>query len=119
MGFRLSLYGSKEPTLENVEGINKLRQTIRDQQKQQKNSFDQIRYQPKSIAVNDLVLMYALQILQQLVTAEKVIPKWRDQIRVTIGFKHDRDEVAEVKGGKRSQIPHIGVSGLENIKPLI
>ncbi|GLV46486.1 hypothetical protein CBL_20815 [Carabus blaptoides fortunei] len=122
MGFRMSLHGSKEPNLENIVDVTKLRRTIVErihkQQEEQAERFNKTRFQPNPIAVNDLVLIRITSLVANG-TSRKLTPKWRGPFRVSAILGNDRYEVAEIKGSSRSQIPYLGVAGVENIKPWI
>lgn len=122
LGVRVSLHGAKDPIVESYVDVTKVRKAIveriQTQQEEQKERFDKTRYQPKPIAVNDLVMIRVTS-FPATGSSRKLLPKWRGPFQVSRILANDRYEVAEVKGSQRSQIPYLGVAGIDNIKPWV
>lgn len=69
-------------------------------QKYDKLLLNESRYQPRPIAVDDLVLI-RITSLPARGTGLKLTPKWQGSFRVSKIIGNDRYEVVEVKGSKR------------------
>lgn len=118
----MSLSGCKKPEIVKIIDVTQLRQEIVEriynQQQEQKKRFDKTRFNPKSLKVNDLVLIRVTS-LPATGKSRKLLPKWKGPFRISKVVGNDRYEVCEIKGSRRSRIPYLGVAGIENIKPWV
>jgi hypothetical protein len=68
--------------------------------------------------VGDLVLLKVTS-AQATGSSQKLLPKWRGPFKITRQLGNDRYEVQDIPGSVRSQVPYVGVAGIDNIKPWI
>ena len=91
---------------------------IDQEQRNQRNRFDDNRSPARCYAVDDLVML-RITSTPSTGTSRKLEPKWRGPFRVTRVLEHDRYEVGKIAGMQRSKIPYHGKVGLDNMKPWI